>query len=153
MDHERTRWPVWCQREFFDPADSLTTKTTIKWENKKPWSQRDACWRAPAPSACAQLTNEISICMFYYGRTRLLQRHGGGIPDPGWSLLSGSSPQLWVKDTLKRYRRALIQPLWLQNAIRSRLCLHVWLSRGLPQSHTSQSGQADSHNYFLISPS
>lgn len=63
---------------------------------------------AATASAASQRTNEISICMFYYGRMRVTQRRGGGIPDPGLSLLSASSLQLWLKDTVKGSRRALI---------------------------------------------
>lgn len=68
-------------------------------------------------------------------------------------LLSASSLQFGLKDTLKDYRQPLIQRLWLQNAIRGWPCPRGWLSRSLLHSHTSWFGQAVRHNYFLISPS
>lgn len=103
-----------------------------------PQSQRDAHRPAPvAESAAVRRANEISICMFSYGHMQVTQRRGGGIPDPGPSLLSASPLQLWMKDTLKGSRRPLIFCLWLQNAIRRRPCLRAWLSHGLPQPHVT----------------
>lgn len=122
------------------------TTTTTKGENNEPQWERGAHQRGDR----AQHANEISICRFCYGRMWLVQgRVGASLTQ---SLLSASSLQFGVKDTLKGGRRALIRSLWLQNAIRGWPCLCGWLSRGLLNSHMSRFGQAGRHNYFLISP-
>lgn len=92
------------------------------------WQQKD---RAPWPSTLMKFPSAgpiMGVRDWYKGRV------GASLTR---SLLSASSLQFGVKDTLKGCRRALIRPLWPQNAIRGRPCLRGWSSPGLLHSHMS----------------